>query len=266
MANIFAILTAVLLAASAFLALKNKGAYSQEIDERKIAENRLSTTQTKLADLQEKRDTTIADKKETMESTVSLREQEEQQTSRNAAAKNDIAAKRKQSEQQAAEIAEIREKTADAGEIKELAGKIKRLQEEITGLEDEKASKETDRTNLLALRTSTQNTVSAFNEETRKISSKKSYGNARISSIYGPWGFVTLSAGATGGIVSGSTLNVVRGGEAVAELRVRSVESNRASADVVPNSMGEDVTLMVGDRVVPATAPEPAADASGAKN
>ncbi|MGB6222245.1 hypothetical protein [Haloferula sp.] len=266
MANIFAILTAVLLAASAFLALKNKEAYSNEIAERKTAESRLATTQGKLADLQKKRDTTIADKKETMEATVSLREQEDQQTSANAAVKSEIAEKRAQSEKQAAEIAEIREKTADAGEIKELAGKIKRLQEEITSLEDEKSSKESERTNLLALRSSTQSTVTAFNDETRKISSKKSYGNARISSIYGPWGFVTLSAGATGGIVSGSTLNVVRGGEPVAQLRVRSVETNRASADIVPDSLGEDVTLMVGDQVVPATSSEPEPAEANAQN
>lgn len=266
MANIFAILTAVLLAASAFLAFKNKEAYNNEIAERKTAESRLATTQDKLADLQKKRDTAIADKKETMEATVSLREQEDQQSSTNAGVKSEIATKRTQSEEQAAEIAEIREKTADAGEIKELAGKIKRLQEEITGLEDEKISKESERTNLLALRSSTQSTVSAFTEETRKISSKRSYGNARISSIFGPWGFVTLSAGATGGIVSGSTLNVMRGGEPIAELRVRSVETNRASADVVPNSLAEDVTLMVGDQVVPATSSEPVPADDAAQN
>jgi hypothetical protein len=258
MANIFAILTAVLLAASAFLALKNKEAYSKEIDDRKTAEVRLDTTQKKLADLQQKRDSTIADKNDTMKATIGLREEEEQQNGKNDAVKKDIATKTEQKEAQAAEIAEIKEKTKDAGEVKELAGKIKRLQEEITGLEDEKVSKENERANLLAQRSSTQETVSAFNEETRMISSKKSFGRANISSIYGPWGFVTLSAGNNGGIVSGSTLNVVRGGEAVAELRVRSVEANRASADVVPSSLAEDVTLMVGDRVVPA---EPSATA-----
>lgn len=256
MANIFAILTAVLLAASAFLAFKNKEAYTKEIDNRKIAESRLNTTQNRLADLQKKRNATIAEKEETMQATVSLREEEAQQTAKNDGVKKEIASKTQQSEAQAAEIAEIKEKTAKAGELKELAGKIKRLQEEITGLEDEKASKENERTNLLALRASTQNTVSAYNKETNMISSKKSFGSARINSIYGPWGFVTLSAGNNGGIVSGSTLNVVRNGEPIAELRVRSVESNRASADVVPNSLAEDVTLMVGDKVVPA---EPAA-------
>ncbi|MFC7336390.1 hypothetical protein ACFQY0_04305 [Haloferula chungangensis] len=258
MANIFAILTAVLLAASAFLALKNKEAYTKEIDDRKIAETRLATTQTKLAGLQKRRNDTIAEKNETMQATVGLREEEEQQTAKNDAVKKDISAKREQSESQAAEIAEIKEKTAKAGELKELAGKIKRLQEDIVGLEDEKAAKESQRTNLLAQRESTQSTVTAYNEETRKISSKKSFGNARISSIFGPWGFVTLSAGNNGGIVSGSTLNVVRGGEPIAELRVRSVESNRASADVVPNSLAEDTTLMVGDKVVPAEPSAPA--------
>lgn len=258
MANIFAILTAVLLAASAFLAFKNKEAYNTEISERQTAERRLSTSQAKLDDLQKKRNATIADKEEATEATVGLREQEQQQDSKNSALKSDIESKKTQTERQAGEIAEIRDKTKDAGEIKELAGKIKRLQEEITGLEDEKSMKETERTNLLAVRNSTAATVSTYNEESRMITSKKSYGNARISSIYGPWGFVTLSAGSSGGIVSGSTLNVMRGGEPVAELRVRSVESGRASADVVPNSLEEGTTLMVGDRVVPAEPSAPA--------
>jgi hypothetical protein len=259
MANIFAIITAVLLAASAFLAVKNKQALSDEIDNRKTAETRLDTTKRKLGELQDKRNATIADKDETMQATVALREKEAQQEAKIAEIKKDVAAKKQQSETQAAEIAEIQEKTKDAGEIKELAGKIKRLQEEIIGLEDEKSSMESKRTNLLAVRNSTQSTVTTFTDYNKKISSKKSYGNARVSAIYSQWGFVTLSEGNNGGIVSGSTLNVIRGGEPVAELRVRSVESNRASADVVPNSLGEDVTLMVGDKVVPAEPSAPAA-------
>lgn len=252
MANIFAILTAVLLLASAYLAHKNKEAYSKEISDRMDAEKRLATSQSKLSRLQQQYNDTVADKTATQEATVSLREQEQQQTTKNTQLSTDIGAKKKQSDEQAAQIAEIKEKTKDAGEIEELAGKIERLREEIVAYEDEKATKEAERSSLLAQRNSTSNTIQAFKDETNKISSKKSYGNARISSIFGPWGFVTLSSGATGGIVSGSTLNVMRGGEPVAELRVRSVEANRASADIVPNSVAEGTTLMVGDRVVPA--------------
>ncbi|MEM1083318.1 MAG: hypothetical protein AAGI48_04300 [Verrucomicrobiota bacterium] len=262
MANVFAILTAVLLAASAFIAFKNKEAYATEIDDRQTAERNLSKSQAKLADLQKKRNDTIAEKKSTQEATVGLREEEEKQTEKIAALKKDITDKQRQVEEQAAKIAEIKEKTKDAGEIKELAGKIKRFQEEIVAYEDEKAGLEIQRTALLSERESTAATIKTYQDESRMISSQQSYGSARISSIYGPWGFVTLSAGSRGGIVSGSTLDVVRGGEPVAQLRVRSVESGRASADVIPDSLGEDVTLMVGDRVVPTAIEEGAAAAA----
>ncbi|MEM9238085.1 MAG: hypothetical protein AAGB14_15035, partial [Verrucomicrobiota bacterium] len=172
--------------------------------------------------------------------------------------KKEISDKKKQVEEQAAEIAVIQEKTADAGNLEELAGNITRLQEQIAAYEDEKSGLEIQRTNLLAERESTSTTIAGYKERSSKITSKVSYGSARINSIFGPWGFVTLSAGSRGGIVSGSTLDVVRGGEAVAQLRVRSVESGRASADVIPDSLGEDVTLMVGDKVVPAAVEEAA--------
>ena len=77
--------------------------------------------------------------------------------------------------------------------------------------------------------------------------------NTRIRSIYPNWGFVTLAAGNNAGVVTNSTLNVVRGGETIAQLLVTAVESSSASASIVPDSMASDVTLMVGDRVVPGT-------------
>ena len=95
MANIFAILTAVLLAAAAFLAHKNKEAYSKEITERQDAERQLTATRARLKGLQEKRDKTIEDREATELATVGLREEEEKQMAKNDAIKTDISAKRK---------------------------------------------------------------------------------------------------------------------------------------------------------------------------
>ena len=76
--------------------------------------------------------------------------------------------------------------------------------------------------------------------------------NTRIRSIYPTWGFVTLAAGNSGGVVANSTLDVVRDGSTIAKLLVTAVERNSASASIIPDSIGPDVTLMVGDRVIPA--------------
>ena len=64
---------------------------------------------------------------------------------------------------------------------------------------------------------------------------------------------MTLAAGNHAGVVTNSILNVVRNGETIASLLVTAVESSSASASIVPDSLASDVTLMVGDRVVPGT-------------
>jgi archaellum component FlaG (FlaF/FlaG flagellin family) len=70
-----------------------------------------------------------------------------------------------------------------------------------------------------------------------------------IRSIYPTWGFVTLNAGNNAGVTATSTLDVVRDGAIIAKLLVTSVESRSASASIIPDSIAQDVTLMVGDRV-----------------
>jgi hypothetical protein len=43
---------------------------------------------------------------------------------------------------------------------------------------------------------------------------------------------------------------VVRDGATIAKLLVTSVEGRSASASIIPDSIAQDITLMVGDRVV----------------
>ena len=73
--------------------------------------------------------------------------------------------------------------------------------------------------------------------------------NTRISSIYRNWGFVILAAGDQQGVITGSTLDVVRGGEVVGKLKVTAVEAGRAAADIVLDSVAEGSSLRVGDKV-----------------
>jgi hypothetical protein len=88
--------------------------------------------------------------------------------------------------------------------------------------------------------------------------------NTRIRSIYPTWGFVTLSSGNDAGVAMSSTLDVVRDGATIARLLVTAVERNSASANIIPDSIAQDITLMVGDRVVPSqtATPVPAAAAN----
>lgn len=263
MANIFAIITAVLLAASAFIAFKNQEKYADEIENRKIAETHLHTSQVRLKGLRDNRDDTIDKRKGVVSDTVVKRDEEKAEQAMNEKMTSDIGEKKSESQRNAEKIKEIEDQTKELGDIQELAGKIKRLQQTITGLMDDKLAKEAMFANLLSEKANTKDTIKRYNNINTWVTSKKSYfPSARITAIYGPWGFVTLSSGNSAGVVAGSSLDVVRGAEVIAKLRVRSVEASRASADVVPESLGEEVTLMVGDRVVPSAKPAPTRKAS----
>lgn len=253
MANIFAILTVVALAASAFFAFKNKDAYEQEITQRQRAESDLQSSQGRLTGLQQDLSETESEHATVKSETEGLGETKVGEESKLTSIKSEIETKRSTSEANAERIEEIEDQTRQFGEVRELAGRIKRLQEEITGLEDEKVGYEIQRSNALATKSATDTQIEEYNDINTRIRRPESYfSSARVSAIYPQWGFVTLGSGVSSGVVAGSTLNVIRGDEIVGKLRVRSVEDNRASADVIPDSLLEGVSVRVGDRVVPA--------------
>lgn len=260
MANIFAAITAVLLLASAFVAYKNQQAFEKEVEDSKVEKSRLDTSRQRLADLRADRQQTFETRTGIEEETVGLKETQAERESGNAELGRDIASKKKEVSENADKISEIEEQTKKLGEIRDLAGNVERIKTTIAGLEDDKAAKEAELANLLAQKNSTEGTIEGFRKIDEAFSKQQSFfDSARISGIFEPWGFVTINAGNSSGVITNSTLNVVRDGAVVAKLRVRSVESSRASADIIPDSVAEDVTLMVGDEVVPDATVEVAA-------
>ncbi|MBB5351300.1 hypothetical protein HNR46_001536 [Haloferula luteola] len=255
MANILAIISAVLLAASAYIAFKNKSALETEVDRRSAAESTLSQNQATLTGLQGDRDDTIATREDVESQTLVKKDEETATQTTNAELKSGLEEKKSESEKNAARISDIKAQTDELGDIQEIAGKIRRLKEEIASAEDSRTSLKATQANLLSERNGTQEVIADYNKINRDYSNKNSFfESAQINSIFGPWGFVTISAGNSAGAVAGSTLSVVRDGETIAKLRVRTVEAGRASADVIPGSLAEDTTLMVGDLVKPVAA------------
>ena len=62
---------------------------------------------------------------------------------------------------------------------------------------------------------------------------------ARVAQSFPNWGFVVLSKGNGGGVFANANLEVKRGKDVVAKLRVRNVEQNSAVADLIPGSVAE---------------------------
>lgn len=75
---------------------------------------------------------------------------------------------------------------------------------------------------------------------------------ARIAQPFPDWGFAVISKGNSGGVVANADLNVKRGNDVVAKLKIRNVEQNIAVADIVPGSLVSGEALRSGDLVVAA--------------
>lgn len=253
MANVFGILTAIVLALSAFIAYKNKAAYDTKLSDKQTAVDKLTQTQARL--------TAANDVLAGLPGEISGVESEvEKLTSDETAVTKTNTGLKEQTEPKTAKIAtnkqkldEIREKTAKTGNISELAAKVRATNAELEELTQSVASAEAKLANLTAQHSSSEGMVTAVKTKFENFSNGQSLPElkTRIRSIYPNWGFVTLASGNNAGVVTNSTLDVVRDGETVAKLLVTAVESNTASASIVPDSLSSDVTLAVGDRVVP---------------
>lgn len=100
---------------------------------------------------------------------------------------------------------------------------------------------------------------------------------ARVTQAFQEFGFVVLNKGNTAGMFADAVLDVKRGRNIVAKLKVRDVEQSMSVADLVPGSLAQGESIRSGDLVVasrdvprpapsvpvpaaPTTAPAPGAD------
>lgn len=257
MANVFGILTAIVLALSIFVAFKNKAAYEERITETAIQKNNLKKSEERLTLAQNSYDETVATKAGVDASIAKLTEESAavREETEDIRLKNETKTQKVNSRK--TELDDIRDKTARIGNIEELSTKMRDLGAEREELGQSIADNEAKLANLTAENNQAETQATALRTKLDTFASGQSLPtlNTRIRSIYPTWGFVTLAAGNNGGVVTNSTLDVVRDDQTIAKLLVTAVESTTASASIVPDSIVADVTLMVGDRVVPSAAP-----------
>jgi hypothetical protein len=258
------ILTALVLAVSAFLGYSNWGAYKEKIADRQKEEStRDNTLRPKLKSTLEERDETKAQKEEQMELAKAKGEEVEAQQAKLDALKKDIAAKEAQVSEQKLALDALKEQLKEMGDLKELAGKMKRMNDELVELQSNIDVSISKLNNMIAEKTRTAAIVESFEEENdwRNANVSNPKLATRISSIFDTYGFVTLPVGNNAGVVGGSTLEVVRDSSVVATLLVKTVEAGTAAAEIVPGSVQADTVLMVGDEIRAAqakqTAPKP---------
>jgi archaellum component FlaG (FlaF/FlaG flagellin family) len=254
MANVFGILTAIVLALAGFVAYKNKAAYETEITNTDTEKGRLKASQQRFDEAKNSLADTIEKRTGVDSEVVKLTDDEASQKKVNDELTSQIKTKTDKAAANKEQLDTIRDKTVKVGDLKELAPKMTAAKAELEELSQSISSTEAKLANLTAQNTQTEGQANAIKGEFDIIASVQSLPkvNTRIRSIYPTWGFVTLAAGNDAGVVANSTLDVVRDGSTVAKLLVTAVERNSSSASIIPDSIGQDVTLMVGDRVVPA--------------
>jgi uncharacterized coiled-coil protein SlyX len=254
MANVFGIITAIVLAISAFVAFKNKEHYETSIDQTRLKKEELVKSKARLAADEEEKNVTLPNEITAVNAEVDkLTADEAAQKKVNDGLSTQVEDKTKKITANKEKLDGIREKTAKTGDLKELASKMRTMNAELVELASSIDGATAKLANLTAQNAAAEAQVASTKSKFENYTSGQSLPalSTRIRSIYPNWGFVTLAAGNNAGVVANSTLNVVRDGQTIAQLLVTAVESNTASASIVPDSMAADTTLMVGDRVVP---------------
>lgn len=253
MANVFGILTAVTLALAAFVALKNQTRYASVIEVTKAKRADLTASEARLANAEEilaALPTEVAGVDAEVEELVSQEAKQKKSNADTKAQVDDRTAKIASNKQQ---LDEVREKTQQIGDLNDLASKMRATNAELEELTQSIAGAEANLANLTAQHSASEREVGSARGRFESFANEQSLPDmeTRIRSIYPSWGFVTLAGGNNIGVVANSTLNVIRDGQTIALLVVTAVESSSASASIIPDSLGDDVTLMVGDQVVP---------------
>lgn len=253
MANTFGILAALVLAFSAFVAYKNKEEFENQKGitdtEQTKKERNEKTYEGLVADvdlLNEEIETANSSKSE-------LQAKLDTQNEANDKLQTEIADKERTLETLQAEVSDAEATLKETGDVATLAPKIDQLNGEIADLQDEVTTLNTTNDRLKGEKARTKEAELAAKEKLQRITSGRSLASmsTSVESVNRSLGFVTLANGIKSGVVGGSKVAVVRGGEKIAELSVTAASANAATADILFSTVKEGTNVLVGDKVVP---------------
>jgi Tfp pilus assembly protein PilN len=234
--------------------------YKKQIDYRQDQEVLLDKEVKKLEKRTAEWQTTMDEKEKLIASNEMLTEDIAALESEISSLKSEIAAKQTKKKQLEIEVAEATEVMNKVGGVRVIVPKIKGLRSDIAALETEIEEGQAKLGNLQQTKADTDASIVSNEERVEFETTGKSqpFLETTIKTVYSTWGFVTLNGGDIQGVVPGSILSVVRGDEVVAKLKVTTVEPNRAAADILRESLADDVVLRGGDKVIPEATAEPA--------
>jgi len=255
--------SAVALAVGVWFSYQSKLAY---VEERKLGDNAksyLKATQqeyTKATELKERKVTELAElekQRDAVKGEVAKANTEiEEKVKEVEAINNNLTEIKKQ-------VAQLEAEIGKAGDIQKLMVVLKDLNQQKVNAESAIANGQQQIAMVEEQLTGVQGRIGQLQEvESRQKSGIVEPGfSARVSQAFPGFGFVILNKGNTGGVFANAMLDVKRGRNVVAKLKVRDVEQSLSVADLVPGTMAPGNALRTGDLVVPSK-DRPAAAAS----
>ena len=262
MPALFGTLTAIVLALSTWIAYKNRVEYEKQIDFRKTEEKNYAKEVKDFDRTTEAWKLAIADKEAFIEENTVLGTEIK-------ALEGDIESLVAEVEQKESDKNRLQQEIDAANAVMDKVGgaralvpKVRGLRKDVDALELAIEDGNAQLSNLKQIKADTESIIMVNEKRVENETAGRSQPslNTTIKTVYSSWGFVTLNGGDIQGVVPGSTLEVIRGGEVVAKLKVTTVEEDRAAADIVRESVGPDVYLRPGDQVKAVVSTKPATD------
>jgi hypothetical protein len=151
-------------------------------------------------------------------------------------------------------VNDLEKQIADAGDIPALLAQIEAIKKERAVAEAAVANENQQFANA-------QEKVASLTNAAKEAEERESRGRrgivdddftANVSQSFTDWGFVVINKGNGGGVFANADLEVKRGKDVVAKLKVRNVEQQSSVADLVKGSLAEGERIRPGDLVVAA--------------
>ena len=165
-----------------------------------------------------------------------------------------------------ADLQKLRDTEARIGELSVVVENMKRLASESATLENEIKAIEQKNLEITAEIRQEEAIIADLRDlEGRQILRKMEESfRGKVSQIHSTWGFVVIDAGNDEQVYTGAKLDVMRGDEAVGQLRISFVSPTEAICDVLKDTFEDGVNVRIGDVVKPSKEEEkPAAPPAG---
>ena len=165
-----------------------------------------------------------------------------------------LAEAKKKLDDTAQKLAAVQKKIEEAGDVPKLVAQVQALQ---TDKKSEEAAVAVEASKVAAL----QEKLASIQQQTehlRTVETNSRKGvieptfTAQVAQAFSDWGFAVLNKGNNGGVIANAELEVKRGKNVIARLKVRNVEQSIAVADILPGSLPKGYSVRSGDQVVAA--------------